>query len=117
RESQVLGADLHGHQEIAQHGGDGRDEEEEDHHHAVHGEELVIGVGLHQVAGGSEQLETDQQGEKATDEKEERDREQVEERNALVVGGEHPRGDAVLLVQVIDALNGLSCCCSHTHST
>ena len=88
REGEILGADHHGHEEIAEHGGNRRDEEEEDHHHAVHGEELVVGVGLHQVAGGSEQLEADEQGEEAADEKEERDRDQVEKRDALVVGGQ-----------------------------
>src|SRR5271169_1118878 len=87
REGQVLSADHHGHKEISQNSRNRRDQEEEDHHHAVHGEEFVVGIGLHQVACGSEQFKTNQQGEEAADEKEHRDREQVEERNALVVGG------------------------------
>ena len=50
REREILRADHHRDKEVAQHRGDGRDQEKEDHHHAVHGEELVVGVGLHQVA-------------------------------------------------------------------
>ncbi len=51
-EGEVLGPDHQGHQEISQHGGDGRNQEKENHHHAMHGEEFVVGVGLHQVARG-----------------------------------------------------------------
>ena len=52
RESQVPGPDHDGDQKVAEHSGNGRDQKEEDHHLAMHGEELVIGIGLHQVAGG-----------------------------------------------------------------
>ena len=96
RECEVFGADHHRDKEVAQHCGNRRDQEKEDHHHAVHGEELVIGVGLHQVAGGGQQLEADEQREEAADEKEERDRDQIEQGDALVVGGQKPRIDAVL---------------------
>ena len=111
-----LRADHHGHEEVAKHGGDRGDEEEEDHHHAVHGEELVVGVGLDEVAGGGEQFETDEQGEESADEEEERDGEQVEQGDALVVGGEQPRADTVVLVEIILALYGLNGCGCHTHS-
>src|ERR1700731_1349133 len=108
RESQVFGADHHGYEEVAQHGGNGRDEKEENHDHAMHGQEFVVGVGLYQVAGGGEQFEPDEQSEEAADEKKERDGDEVEKRNALVVGGEQPRADAVLLVEIILPLNGLN---------
>ena len=117
REGEILGADHHRHEEVAEHGGNRRDQEEENHHHAVHGEQLVVGVGLHQIAGGREQFEADEQREEAADEKEERDRDQIEQRDALVVGGEKPRTDAVLLIQIIFALDGLNGCGSHTHCT
>ena len=52
REGEILRADHDRDEEIAEHRGDGRDQEEEDHDHAVHGEQLVVGVGLDQVAGG-----------------------------------------------------------------
>ena len=80
-------------------------------------EELIVGVGLDQVAGGREQFETDEQREESANEKEERDRDQVEQRDALVVGGEQPGTDAVMLVQIIFPLDGLDGRCSHTHCT
>ena len=43
------------------------------HDHAMHGEKLVVGVGLHEVARRSEQFEADEQREEASDEEEERD--------------------------------------------
>ena len=45
-EGQVPGADHHRYQEVSKRGGNRRDQEEEDHHHAVHGEQLVVGVGV-----------------------------------------------------------------------
>ena len=91
-------------------------QEEEDHDLAVHGEQLVVGVGLHQIAGRSQQLQADQQGEKSADEEEERDRHQIQQRNPLVVGGEQPGLDAVFLVQIIFAF-GDDRCASHDYCT
>ena len=51
---QVFSADHHRQKEIAERGGNGGDEEEENHRHAVHGEELVVGLGGNQVARGRE---------------------------------------------------------------
>ena len=56
-----LRADHDRHKKVAEHGGNDRDEEEKHHHLAVHGEELVVSVGLHQVAGRCKQFEPDQQ--------------------------------------------------------
>ena len=100
-ESKILGPDHQGHEKVPQHGGNGRNEEEKDHDHAMHGEELVVSIGLHQVARGSQQLEADEQREEAANEKEERDGDEIEQRDALVVGGEQPRPHSVLLVQII----------------
>src|SRR5258706_3893722 len=49
-ESEVLGPDHQGHEKISEYSGDGRNEEEKNHDHAMHGEELVVGIGLNQVA-------------------------------------------------------------------
>ena len=95
REGQVARADHHRQEEVAQRRRDGGDQEEEDHHHAVHGEQLVIGVRRDQVALRRQQLDADQRGEGAADEEEQRDREQVEQRDALVVLGQQPRLEAV----------------------
>ena len=54
-----------------------------------------------QVARRSEQFETDQQREEAADEKEKRNGDEIEQRDALVVGGEQPRPHSVLFVQVV----------------
>ena len=63
RESQVLGPDHDRQQEIPEHRWHRGNQKEKDHHLAVHGEELVIGIGLHQVAGGRKQFQADQQRE------------------------------------------------------
>ena len=104
REGEVLGADHHGDEEIAQGGGDGRDQEEEHHDDAVHGEELVVGLRLHHVALRRDQLEADEGGEDAADREHHGDARQVEEGDALVVRGQQPRLHAVAHVQVVDVL-------------
>ena len=76
-------------------------QEEEHHHHAVHREQLVVGLVGHQIAGRRRQLEPDQHRERAADEKEERDRREVQQRDALVIAGQQPRRDAVAVVQVV----------------
>ena len=48
-EGEVLSADHDGDQEVPQRGGHGRHQEQEDHDDAVHGEELIVGVGRDQV--------------------------------------------------------------------
>ncbi len=74
RKRQILGADHQGNQEVSQHGRNRRNQEEEHHHLAVHGEKLVVGIGLHQVARRRQQFEPDQQSKKPSDKKEKRDR-------------------------------------------
>jgi len=89
-EREILGPDHQGDEEVAEHGGNGRNQEKEHHDHSVHGEKLVVSIGLDEVTGGSEQLEADEQREESTDEKEEGDGEEIKQRDALVVGGEQP---------------------------
>src|SRR6266550_1734528 len=101
REGQIPGPDHEGDKKVSQDSGDGRNQKEEHHDLAMHGEQLVVGVGLNQVARGSEQFETNEQSEQSADEEKERYRSQVEQRDALVVGGEQPRPHPVLLVQII----------------
>ena len=94
-------ADHHRHQEVAEDRGNGRNEKEEDHDHAVQGEHLVVGVRLHQVAFGRDELHADHDREEPAEEKHQRDRDQIEKRDALVVGGEQPRFPAVVRVEVV----------------
>ena len=101
REREVLRADHQRDEEVPEHRRDRRDHEEEDHHHAVHREELVVGLGLQDVARGRQQLEPDQRREQAAEREEERDADQVEDRDALVVRREQPRLHAVAGVQVV----------------
>ena len=114
---QVLGANHHGHQKVSQHSGDRRNQEEEDHHHAMHGEELVIGIGLNQVARRGQQFEANEKREETSNKEEERDRREVKQRDALVVGGQQPGRDTVLFIEIIFALNRLNSSGSHAHST
>ncbi len=116
REGQVLGANHQRHQEIAQHGGDGWNQEEEDHHLAVHGEEFVVSVGLHQVARRSQQFQADEQGKESSNKEEESDGKQIQQRNALVVNREQPGLDAIFLVEVVLAFRG-NCCGGHFYCT
>ena len=62
-EGQIPGPDHQGNKKVSQNSGDGRNQKEEHHDLAMHGEQLVVSVGLNQIAGRSEQLETNQQGE------------------------------------------------------
>ena len=94
REGQVLCSDHDGNQEIPENSGDRRDEEEENHGHAVHGEELVVGFRTDQHAAGGQEMNADHGGEDAANEEENRDGGEVEQGDALVVGGEQPRTDA-----------------------
>ena len=90
RKGQVFGSDHQRHEKIPKHRRNGRNKKEKDHHLAVHGEELVVGVGLNQVTGRSEQFQANQQREEAANEKEECDGNEIEQRNALVVRGQQP---------------------------
>ena len=103
RKGQIARADHHGHQEISEDRGNRRNQEEENHDDAVHGEQLVVGFRLHQRALRIDQVDAHQNGEGAADEEEERDRNQVEKRDAFVIGGEQPGLPAVVRVQIIDA--------------
>ncbi len=116
RESQVPGADHQRNQKIPQHGGDGGNQEKEHHHLAVHGEKLVVGVGLHQVARRGQQFQPDQQREKSANEEEESNGQQVKQRDALVIDGKQPGLDAIFLVEIILAFRG-NCCGGHCYCT
>src|SRR6266700_5505031 len=74
---QVLGSDHDREQEVAKSGGHGRNQEEENHVHAVHGKELVIGVGLEQLAVGGKQVQSNQSGENSAEKEKERDRNEI----------------------------------------
>ena len=84
-EGHIAGTDLQRDEKVAQHRRDRGDQKEEDHHHPVHGEELVVGLGLDQIAFGRHQLKADHTGEKAAGQEEDRQRYQIEDADALVV--------------------------------
>ena len=83
--------------------GTGGHQEQENHDDAVHGEELVVGIGGDEIGLGREELEADKAGEGATDKEEERDRNQVEDRDPFVVAREQPAEQAILIVEVVAA--------------
>ena len=85
---QILGANHQRHEKVAKYGGHDRDQKEKHHDHAMLRERLVVVVGGKKVALGSEQLKPDQHGKDAAKKKENADRDQVEERDPLVVGGQ-----------------------------
>src|SRR5205085_4317824 len=98
REGQIPGPDHKRDKKVSQDCRDGRNQKEEHHNLSMHGEQLVVSVGLNKVARGSEQFETNQQGEQSANKEEEGNRSQVEQGNALMVGGEQPRPYTVFLV-------------------
>ena len=77
-------------QEVAERDRNRGNEEAEDHHHTVHGEELVVGVGLEQVSCRSQQLETHQSGKDSTQKEHQADRHYIHNSDALVVSGQEP---------------------------
>ena len=81
-------------------------QEEEHHDDPVHGEQLVIGVVLEQAVW-AEQIQPHAHGEGSADEEEGGDGEQIQQRDALVVGGEQPRFPAVVDIQVVGAFSGV----------
>jgi len=104
---QILGADHQRYQKISKDCGDRGNQKKENHRHAVHGEELVVSFGGDQITGGREEVDADQGGENAADEEENGDRAEIQEGDALVVGGEQPRFEAVRGVQVVLVRHGL----------
>ena len=79
------------------------DQEEEDHHHAVHGEQLVVGLGLDagRPRGVSSSSRDRSSANRPPSEEQDRDRDQVQDRDALVVVRQQPRLEAVAVVQVV----------------
>ena len=86
----ILRADHQRNQEIAQHRRNRRDQEQEHHDDPVHGEQLVVGVRFHQIAGRRGQFQPDQDRENPAESEEERDSEQIQNRDPLVVVRQQP---------------------------
>ncbi len=103
RESQIASADHHRDKEISENGRNRRDQEKKDHDDAVHGEQPVIGFRLHQRALRIDQMDAHQNGQGAAYKEEEGDRDQIEKRNSLVIGGKQPGSPAVIRVEIVNA--------------
>ena len=88
-EGHVACADLEG-EEIVGKGGGHRHDHQEDHGHAVHGEDLVVGVGPEDRAIRGGQLQAHEQSFDASDQEEEQCRPPVEDADFLVVDGGDP---------------------------
>ena len=101
REGKVLRANHQRNKEVAEDRRNRRNQEEENHRHAVHGEQLVVGFRRDQVAVWRKQVDADHRGERAADEEEERDRRQIQQRDALMVGGQQPRTNAIRGVEIV----------------
>ena len=97
---QILGPDHDGNDEIPHGRRNRRHQEEEDHDHAVHGKELVVGVGGNQIRQRCQQLQTDQPGKCSTEKEEERDRDEIQHGDAFMVAGKQPTLQPILAVEV-----------------
>src|SRR5262249_7463681 len=100
-EGDVLRADHDRNQEVSEHGGNRRNQEEENHRHAMHGKELVVGFRRNEQPARREQVNANQRGEDAANEKEKRNRSKIEQCDALVVGSKQPRSNAVRRIQIM----------------
>ena len=87
--------------EVAEDRRNRRDQKEEHHDDAVHGEQLVVHIVAHEIAGGRREIQADEHGERAADEEEHRNGGEVEQRDALVVARQQPRLDAIAVVQIM----------------
>ena len=101
REGDVLGAEHQRQHEVAENRGHGGDQHEEHHRHAVHGEQLVVGVRRARgrppaspARGGSPSAKRPPRKKAKVDDHE------VHDADALVVLGQQPRRDRVLVVQI-----------------
>ena len=101
RKRQIARADHQRHDEIAERVGDRRDQEEPHHHHAVDGEQPIVDVGGDQIALRRGELQPDDRRRRAADEEEQRDAGEIKHGDALVVGGEEPGAQAVVLGEII----------------
>ena len=103
RECQVARADHQRHDEIAERRRDRWDEEEPHHDDAMHGEQAVVGVGRHQMALRLDEFETDECRCGSADKEKQRDADEIKNGDALVVGREKPRSEAVVFGQVVSS--------------
>ena len=101
REGQVFGSHHDRYQEVPQGGRHGRHQEEEDHDDSMHREELVVRIGGHKVRLRGQQFQANEAGEGAPNKEEERNRDQIEDRDALVVAGKQPTEETILVVEII----------------
>ncbi len=101
RKCQILGADHQRHQEIAQNSRNRRDQEEEHHQDPVHGEHLVIGVRIEQIAGRSRQFQPDQHRKQTAQKEERRHRDQIQDRDPLVIFRQKPALQPVLRIEIV----------------
>ena len=109
RKGDVAGPDHQRHEKIAQHAGNRGHEKEENHHDAMHREQLVVGLGLHQIGVRRGQVDADQRGRDAADDEKEGNAQQVQQADPLVVGRQQPRTNRGAVVQIVVArkLGGL----------
>jgi len=99
-EGDVLCSEHNWKQEVSKHGRDRRDQEKEDHDHAVHREDPVIGIRRKQIPFRCHQLKTDQRGVDPSDQEEDRDREEIEQADSLVIEGQQPRFDRMPVSEI-----------------
>ncbi len=101
RERHVARPDHQRQQEVAQHGGDRGNQEEPHHHDAMQREKTVVGFRGHEIALRRHQLEAHHRRRPSADEEEHRDRQEVEDADALVVVGRQPGLQAVPGIEVV----------------
>ena len=75
---------------LPKHRRNGRHQEEEDHDDAVHGEQLVVRIGGDEIRLRRQQLQPNEACERSTNKEEERNRDEVEHRDTLVISREQP---------------------------
>ena len=100
RERDVLGPDHDGNEKVAECPRNGRNHEEEHHDDAVHGEQSIVGERVDDRAFGGQMLDAKHEGKSPAERHHQRGRHEEKNPHSLVIGGEQPRADAFVLVDV-----------------
>ena len=102
---QILGPKHDGDQEVPEGGRNRGHQKQENHHHAMHAEDLVVGVGRHQVRLRCQQLQPDQARQSSANGEEEGDRSHVHHGDPLVIAGQEPAQKTMFLGDEVDLRN------------
>src|SRR5947209_20581225 len=81
----------------------------------LHGQARAVRIALKEFAVWGEKVQSNQRSKQPANKKEEGNRKQIKDRDALGVFGQQPRSDSVIVIQVMLCWNYRGRSCSGTH--